>query len=50
MLLGNLSGLAEDEVLSLRRFVDFLDQCLHLNPAKRLTAEHAIRHPFIRGK
>lgn len=31
----------------LRDFVDFLDQCLTLDPTKRLSATEALKHPFL---
>lgn len=47
-----LSGLARNEKQQglLKHFIDFLDQCLVLNPDKRITPDAALRHPFIRGK
>ena len=28
--------------------VDFIQQCLRLNPAERLTPEQALEHPFLK--
>jgi serine/threonine-protein kinase PRP4 len=30
-------------------FVDLLDKCLTLDPAKRITPKEALNHPFVRG-
>lgn len=27
--------------------IDFMQQCLRFNPAKRLTAKEALSHPFV---
>jgi serine/threonine-protein kinase PRP4 len=39
----------DDELKQLHNFVDLLDKCLHLDPAKRLTPYEALRHPFLAG-
>ncbi|KIY73329.1 kinase-like protein [Cylindrobasidium torrendii FP15055 ss-10] len=39
----------DDESKLLMSFIDFLDKCLVLDPAKRMTAKEALVHPFIRG-
>ena len=39
----------EDERKLLTSFVDLLDKCLSLDPARRLTPKEALTHPFIRG-
>ncbi|KIP04572.1 hypothetical protein PHLGIDRAFT_109354 [Phlebiopsis gigantea 11061_1 CR5-6] len=41
--------LKDDEAKVLTSFVDLLDKCLALDPAKRLTPKDALAHPFIRG-
>jgi cell division control protein 7 len=41
---GNrVAGLSKDE----REAVVFLERCLECDPQKRITAEEALRHPFI---
>ncbi|OCH86177.1 kinase-like protein [Obba rivulosa] len=39
----------DDEAKLLSSFVDLLDKCLALDPAKRITPKEALVHPFIRG-
>ena len=41
--------LKDDEAKVLTSFIDLLDKCLTLDPAKRLTPKDALVHPFIRG-
>ncbi|THH21241.1 hypothetical protein EUX98_g8425 [Antrodiella citrinella] len=41
--------LKDDEMKSLLAFIDLLDKCLVLDPAKRITPKEALSHPFIRG-
>ena len=41
--------LKEDERKMLLSFVDLLDKCLALDPARRITPKEALAHPFIRG-
>ncbi len=41
--------LKDDESKLLTSFVDLLDKCLALDPAKRITPKEALVHPFIRG-
>jgi len=43
------SKLKEDELKVLLAFVDLLDKCLALDPAKRITPKEALNHPFVRG-
>ncbi|KAJ7780237.1 kinase-like domain-containing protein [Mycena maculata] len=38
-----------DETIVLLHFVDLLDRCLALDPARRITPREALAHPFIRG-
>jgi len=39
----------EDERKLLTSFVDLLDRCLVLDPARRITPKEALVHPFLRG-
>ncbi|TYJ55861.1 hypothetical protein B9479_003384 [Cryptococcus floricola] len=39
----------DDELKQLLNFVDLLDKCLHLDPAKRITPRDALLHPFMTG-
>lgn len=41
--------LKDDEGKLLASFIDLLDKCLALDPAKRITPKEALTHPFIRG-
>ncbi|KZT11177.1 kinase-like protein [Laetiporus sulphureus 93-53] len=41
--------LKDDEAKMLTSFIDLLDKCLALDPAKRITPKEALIHPFIRG-
>ncbi|EPQ50700.1 kinase-like protein [Gloeophyllum trabeum ATCC 11539] len=41
--------LKDDESRLLTSFVDLLDRCLMLDPARRITPKEALAHPFIRG-
>ncbi|KAK7040325.1 U4/U6 small nuclear ribonucleoprotein prp4 [Paramarasmius palmivorus] len=39
----------DEESKLLLAFVDLLDKCLALDPARRITPKEALTHPFIRG-
>jgi serine/threonine-protein kinase PRP4 len=41
--------LKDDESKLLTSFVDLLDKCLALDPARRITPREGLAHPFIRG-
>ncbi|KAG6334032.1 hypothetical protein ID866_5063 [Astraeus odoratus] len=41
--------LKDDEMKLLTSFIDLLDKCLALDPARRITPKEALIHPFIRG-
>ncbi|KIJ63386.1 hypothetical protein HYDPIDRAFT_113375 [Hydnomerulius pinastri MD-312] len=41
--------LKDDEMKLLTSFIDLLDKCLALDPARRITPKEALVHPFIRG-
>lgn len=45
---GNVK-MRDDESKLLAAFIDFLDKCLVLDPARRMTPREALAHPFIRG-
>ena len=38
---------SEEGARLLKAFVDLLDQCLVLNPEKRITPEDGLKHPFL---
>ncbi|KAJ7700678.1 kinase-like domain-containing protein [Mycena rosella] len=46
---GGAARLGEEETNVLLHFVDLLDRCLALDPARRITPREALAHPFIRG-
>lgn len=46
---GGAARLGEEETNVLLHFVDLLDKCLSLDPARRITPREALAHPFIRG-
>lgn len=39
----------DDERKMVSAFVDLLEKCLALDPARRITPKEALGHPFIRG-
>lgn len=39
----------DDEMKLLTSFIDLLDKCMALDPARRVTPKEALIHPFIRG-
>ena len=39
----------DDERKLLTSFVDLLEKCLALDPARRITPKEALVHPFLRG-
>ena len=41
--------LKDDELKMITSFIDLLDKCMTLDPAKRITPKEALVHPFIRG-
>ncbi|KAH7924078.1 kinase-like protein [Leucogyrophana mollusca] len=41
--------LKDDESKLLTSFIDLLDKCLALDPARRISPKEALVHPFIRG-
>lgn len=48
MLLGDLPRPEPDEMKRVDSLCDFLGKALMLDPAKRLTVEQALQHPFLR--
>jgi len=40
--------LKDDENKLLMSFIDLLDKCLTLDPARRITPREALAHPFVR--
>jgi len=49
-LLPPLSAkLHDEEMKAIISFIDLLDRCLSLDPARRITPKDALNHPFIRG-
>lgn len=46
-LLGASAGMDDAEKEDLDRFAELLEQCLALNPDKRIKPAEALRHPFF---
>lgn len=46
-LTSNARSLAPAEAKELQHFVDLLEKCLQLDPARRISPNDALRHPFI---
>ncbi|KAG9253443.1 kinase-like domain-containing protein [Emericellopsis atlantica] len=46
-LMAASTGMAEGETRELHQFINLLEQCLALNPDKRLKPADALRHPFF---
>jgi serine/threonine-protein kinase PRP4 len=42
--------LKDDESKMITSFIDLLDKCLALDPARRIQPKEALNHPFIRGQ
>lgn len=47
-ILKKVSG-ENENMKQLLSFIDLLDRCLMLDPARRITPKEALTHPFIRG-
>lgn len=43
------SRMKDDELKFLTSFIDLIDRCLALDPAKRITPKEALLHPFLRA-
>jgi len=41
--------MSEEENKMMSSFIDLLDKCLALDPARRIAPRDALVHPFIRG-
>ena len=41
------TGMSDGEARHLNHFIDLLEQCLALNPDKRITPSEALKHPFF---
>jgi serine/threonine-protein kinase PRP4 len=39
----------DDELKQMLSFVDLLEKCLQLDPARRITPRDALLHPFLSG-
>ena len=46
-LSGNTKGMKPEEVKEHAAFVDLMDKCLQLDPARRVSPNEALRHSFI---
>lgn len=49
-LMGASAGMDDAETKDLNLFVDLLEQCLALNPDKRIKPTEALRHPFFTAR
>lgn len=46
-LVVNTAKMPAEELEMLKNFADLLDRCLKLDPAQRITAPEALKHPFL---
>lgn len=49
-LMAASTGMDDAETRDLNHFVDLLDQCLALNPDRRIKPAEALRHPFFTSR
>ncbi|OAA54639.1 Protein kinase-like domain protein [Cordyceps fumosorosea ARSEF 2679] len=49
-LMAASTGMSDAEAKDLNHFVDLLEQCLALNPDKRIKPTEALRHPFFTSR
>lgn len=49
-LMGASAGMDDAETKDLNLFVDLLEQCLALNPDKRIKPAEALKHPFFASR
>eukprot|EP01113_Clastostelium_recurvatum_P016281 TRINITY_DN1927_c0_g1_i2.p1 TRINITY_DN1927_c0_g1~~TRINITY_DN1927_c0_g1_i2.p1 ORF type:complete len:507 (+),score=161.55 TRINITY_DN1927_c0_g1_i2:2430-3950(+) len=45
---GNASKIPEADMRKIQQLRDLLDKCLSIDPAKRITPDQALHHPFLR--
>ena len=48
-LLPHSVSVSDEEAKTMTQFIDLLEKCLMLYPARRITPKEALVHPFIRG-
>ena len=48
--MGASAGMDDAETRDLNLFVDLLEQCLALNPDKRIKPTEALKHPFFTSR
>ncbi|KFA80299.1 hypothetical protein S40288_05915 [Stachybotrys chartarum IBT 40288] len=49
-LLATSSGMSDAESKDLQHFIDLLEQCLAINPDKRIKPADALKHPFFAAR
>lgn len=49
-LMAASTGMNDAEMRDLNHFVDLLEQCLALNPDKRIKPTEALKHPFFTAR
>lgn len=43
-------AMKDEEMKLIANFIDLLEKCLMLDPARRIQPREALNHPFIRGQ